>query len=151
MRGPDAIFDEVKSYFPTPKRRAARVSFRRIIRQFYIHRSHRVYSAATGRRIDNQISGAYLKFTGNRWRLIWVHPRRGNPKPKIGRPDNEAVQAVVHQLGALWVIYRGERTTISHRRFKQEPTRWEMFVADTLGGLGYYNSRKYLERHSKLV
>lgn len=151
MRGPDAIFDEVKIYFPAPRRRVVRVAFRRVIREFYVHRSHRVYSAATGHRIDKQISGRYLRFTGNRLRLISVFPRRGGPKAKIGRPTNEAVQAVVHRLAALWVIHRGERTTISHRRFGQEPTAWESFVTKTLGALGYFNSRKYLEGHSKLV
>ena len=149
--GPDAVFDKVKCYFPTPRRRTARVAFRRIIREFYIHRSHRVYSAATGKRIDNQISGRYLRYTGNRLRIIPVYPRRGDPKAKIGRPTNEAVKAIVHRLASLWVIHKGERTTISHRRFGQGPTKWESFVTDTLAELGYFNSRKYLERHSKLV
>jgi hypothetical protein len=151
VRGPDAIFDKVKIYLPAPRRQAVRVSFRRIIREFYIHRSNRVYSAATGLRTDKKVSGAFLKFTGNRLRIIRVFPRKGGPKAKIGRPNNEAVQAVVHRLAALWVIHQGARTTISHRRFMQAPTKWELFVAETLGALGYLNSRKYLERHSKLV
>lgn len=148
MKTPDQIFDSVKHYLPAPSRMAARITYRRILREFYIHRSNRVYSPATGLRIDKQQIGARYRFTGNRFRHQKIYPLRPS---KVGRPTNDAVQGLVHRLAHIWIKATNSRTTISHRRFGQSLTKWELFVQGTLAGLGYFNYRRYVERHSKLV
>ena len=148
MKSPDQIFDSVKQYLPAPWRMVARVTYRRMLREFYIHRSKRVYSPATGLRMDKQQIGARYRFTGNRFRHQKIYPSR--PR-KVGRPTNDAVQGLVHRLAQIWVKATKSRTTISHRRFRQSPTKWELFVQGTLAGLGYFNYRRYVEQHSKLV
>jgi len=148
MNGPDAIFETVKHYLPTPARRAARVKFRRLIREFHIHKSTRVYCQKTGVRIDKQLIGLRRTFTGGRNRKVKIYPSRTKG---FGRPKNDAVEALVHRLGGFWATHTGSRTTISHRRFDQAPTQWELFAKGVLNKLGYFNVRKYLEIHSKLV
>lgn len=148
MKGPDEIFNSVQKHFRARDRRSIRVTFRRMVREYYIHNSQRVYSAGTGRRIDHKKIGAEYKFIGNRLRKINKTAKR--PRT-VGRPRNIALQGLVHRLGGLWALHTNNRTTISYRKFDQEPTRWELFAKEVLEGLGHFNYRKYLEIHSKLV
>lgn len=148
MKGPDQIFNSVKNYLPPPCRAAVRPAFRRLIREYHIHASSRVYCSATGCRIDKKKNGAAYRYTGNRLRKINKFPKRPS---RVGRPAKVALQGLVHRLGGLWAIYVKKRTTISTRRVKQSPTAWELFVKGTLAGLGHFNYRKYVELHSRLV
>lgn len=148
MRGPDIIFDAAKQYLPTSKRKYAQTRFRRIIREYYVHAAKRQYDPETGMRADRRPIGERYRRTGGRIRREKVFLRQARGR---GRPKNDAVETLVARLAIFWVSQVNKRPTISFRRLAQTPTQWELFVAEVLKHLGYFNARKYLERHSASV
>ena len=149
MYGPDKIYESAKRYLPVSKRPYARSPFRRLLREYFVHRAGFYYAHDSRFSARRTIIGERYVYTGNRTRLV---KRTGRIPKKVGRSPNTALEVLVARLAIYWITQTKQAPTIHHRGHqKNELTQWEQFMTATLNGLGYFNVRKYLEKHSASV
>ena len=142
----DKIFEQVKQHFPVATRVSAKVTFRRLIRNYISYKSGATINIPTGRVSKKIIIGNRWVFTGGRWRR---KPTRLGSKSK-GRPSGLAVELLVSSLAYQWAVLNQKRTTISHKKYQQSPTKWECYLSDVLVRLGIFDTRRHAEKHAKL-
>ena len=145
----DQIFARVKRHLPTPKRRLAAPIFRRAIRQYFVYSCRRFYVPWTWQARAKLVVGEKIVFTGGRRRRIKVHQRSPGSANGPGRPPNAALDFLVARLSWLWLRCHGKPSSMRHKGNQFDPTSYELFVSEVFAELGYFNWRRYIEKHSQ--
>lgn len=148
MFSADIIFSKISHHLPAYSRRHAAVQFRRALRQYVVFEGARMHKYGPNNGDRKILLAERIAVTGGRLRRIKKYQQPAWQSRGKGRRPNLPLEFLVARLAFIWAVALKKRTSISHKGNQNTPTSYEEFMRETLGLVGVYNVRKYLEKHS---